>query len=327
MMITGLGGPVVHLANEETIVGHKMFSVSIGVNGIRYSWPHENLSGVLCNDGEGNLAWRELAGVGTVTEVGLIAPNEFLVGEPVRSAGNLTFTARPQQAFTVYAGPVVGVAGRPTFRKLAPTDLPSIEITKVAKLPEALDSKADVALITRLREEVNDGLARKVEMPTFTASVTDLGRQLATLERSKADQNATFQAEAKLRAVLGQKIERAEFEKQLEAIVQRLDHVAHVLNEKVSTTAPEFKSAATVKDLDVADGSNLQVGHNKGTKIASTRHQKIGFYGLPPVPQPSGDVITALANLGLIKDPSLWMSDVVGLVERLEAIEQKLGGE
>ena len=98
-----------------------------------------------------------------------------------------------------------------------------------------------------------------------------------------------------------------------------------LLGEKVERNKPEFQAPATVKDLDVADGSNVQLGHNKGTKIASTRHQKIGFFGLPPVPQPSGDVITGLANLGLISNPSLWMSDIVGLVERIEAIEAKLG--
>ena len=143
----------------------KMFAVSIGVNGIKYTWPYENLAGVLANDGEGNLAWRELTGSGTVTEVGLLAPHEFLVGDPIRSSGNLTFSARPQQAFTVYAGPVVGAVGRPGFRKLAVTDLPSFGIEKVLKLQEALDTKVDVAGMTRLREELNDGLARRSNRP------------------------------------------------------------------------------------------------------------------------------------------------------------------
>lgn len=326
VMIAGMGGPVVHLENEEVISGRKMFSVSIGVNGISYQWPHENLVGVLTNDGDGNLAWRELVGSGTVSRVGLIAPAEFVVGEPVKSSGDLRFEKAPQQGGTVYAGPLTGGNGRPSFRKLVVSDIPDLPFSKVPKLPESLDQKVDVALVTRLRDEVNDGLARKVESATFHARCTDLGRQLADLARTKTDVVMTSRDRAQIQQAVAQKVDRDAFEEHLAAIGKRLDEIVQLLAEKVQATAPQFQAPATVKDLDVADGSNLSVGHNKGTKFGSTRHQKIAFYGLPPVPQPSGDVITGLANLGLISNPSLWMSDVVGLVERLEAIEQRLGG-
>lgn len=327
MMISGMGGPVVHLENEETILGRKMFSVSIGVNGISYSWPHENLVGVLVNDGDGNLSWRELTGSGTVTEVGLLAPPEFVVGDPVRSAGNLTFSKAVQQGGTVYAGPMSGGSGRPSFRKLVVSDIPLLPPEKVVKLQETLDQKVDVALVKRSREEIDDALRRKVENPVFLATTMDLSQKIGDLSRTKVDVAMASQSQAKIQGAVAQKVDREEIERRFEEIARKLDDVAKLLGEKVSTNAPKFQAAADVLDLNVADGSNLVVGHNKGTKIGSTRHQKLAFYGLPPVPQPSGDVITGLANLGLISNPSLWMSDIVGLVERIEALEARLGGD
>jgi len=65
------------------------------------------------------------AGVGTVTSVGLTMPAEFSVaGSPVTGSGTLTVTKANEGANTVYAGPSSGSAAAPTFRSMAPADLP-----------------------------------------------------------------------------------------------------------------------------------------------------------------------------------------------------------
>jgi hypothetical protein len=54
-----------------------------------------NGSGVLVNDGAGNLSWASIGG-GSVTSVGLAAPASFTVtGSPVTGAGTLTFAYAP----------------------------------------------------------------------------------------------------------------------------------------------------------------------------------------------------------------------------------------
>ena len=65
------------------------------------------------------------SGAGTVTSVGLAAPNIATVsGSPVVSSGTLTLTAASQAANTVWAGPQSGSPGTPAFRALVDNDIP-----------------------------------------------------------------------------------------------------------------------------------------------------------------------------------------------------------
>lgn len=67
-----------------------------------------------------------LAGVGTVTSVGLSLPSIFSVsGSPVTTSGTLTGALATQTANTVFAGPTSGGAATPTFRALVAADLPA----------------------------------------------------------------------------------------------------------------------------------------------------------------------------------------------------------
>ncbi len=53
------------------------------------------------------------------------------------------------------------------------------------------------------------------------------------------------------------------------------------------------------------DGANINVGSGTGTQVGTSALQKLGFYGAAPVAQQSGNVATALANLGLVASPSI----------------------
>ena len=65
-------------------------------------------------------------GSGTVTSVGLTAPQQFAVtGSPVTSNGTLGLTWVNQNVNLVLASPVSGGAGVPTFRSLVDADLPA----------------------------------------------------------------------------------------------------------------------------------------------------------------------------------------------------------
>lgn len=68
---------------------------------------------------------------GTVTSVGLSAPNIFVItNSPVTSTGTLTMTLATQLANRVFAGPSSGSAASPTFRSLVADDLPTIPVSK-----------------------------------------------------------------------------------------------------------------------------------------------------------------------------------------------------
>lgn len=73
--------------------------------------------------------------------------------------------------------------------------------------------------------------------------------------------------------------------------------------------ADKFTVEAT-GSIAVADGATLTVGATTGTKIGTATTQKIGFFNATPITQPSGSVVTALSNLGLVASPTVAASDI-----------------
>ena len=63
--------------------------------------------------------------------------------------------------------------------------------------------------------------------------------------------------------------------------------------------ANTFTGAQTLSDV------NIVLGTTTGTKIGTATTQKLAFYNSTPIVQPSGAVLTALSNLGLISAPTL----------------------
>ena len=57
--------------------------------------------------------------------------------------------------------------------------------------------------------------------------------------------------------------------------------------------------------VTLADAKNLVVGTTTGTQIGTASTQKLGFFGATPVVQQTGNVLTALSNLGLVTSPSI----------------------
>lgn len=64
--------------------------------------------------------------------------------------------------------------------------------------------------------------------------------------------------------------------------------------------------------ITLSDAKNLVLGTTTGTKFGTATSQKIGFFNSTPIVQPTGDVITALQNLGLIASATITSSRVVG---------------
>ncbi len=52
--------------------------------------------------------------------------------------------------------------------------------------------------------------------------------------------------------------------------------------------------------ITMTDAFNIILGTSTGTKIGTSTTQKLGFYNSTPIVQPSGDIVTALQNLGLV---------------------------
>lgn len=68
--------------------------------------------------------------------------------------------------------------------------------------------------------------------------------------------------------------------------------------------ATSFTGAVTLSDV------NLILGTTTGTKFGTATSQKLSFYNSTPIVQPSGNIITALTNLGLVATPTLPASSV-----------------
>jgi hypothetical protein len=62
--------------------------------------------------------------------------------------------------------------------------------------------------------------------------------------------------------------------------------------------------------LTLADAMNVVLGTSTGTKIGTATSQKLGFFNATPIVQPSGNLITALSNLGLVATGSIAAGDV-----------------
>lgn len=58
-----------------------------------------------------------------------------------------------------------------------------------------------------------------------------------------------------------------------------------------------------------ADGVNVAVGTSAGTKIGTATSQKLGFFNAAPVVQQSGNLVTALSNLGLVSGGTVTMAN------------------
>jgi hypothetical protein len=70
---------------------------------------------------------------GTVTSVGLSAPNIFSVsGSPVTTTGTLTMALANQAINVVFAGPGSGGNAAPTFRALVANDIPTLTAAKIS---------------------------------------------------------------------------------------------------------------------------------------------------------------------------------------------------
>jgi hypothetical protein len=66
-----------------------------------------------------------------------------------------------------------------------------------------------------------------------------------------------------------------------------------------------FNGSANVTGDLTLGASNLVTDTTTGTKIGTATNQKLAFFNSTPIVQPSGDVATALTNLGLITSPTI----------------------
>lgn len=57
--------------------------------------------------------------------------------------------------------------------------------------------------------------------------------------------------------------------------------------------------------VTIAEATNLVLGTTTGTMIGTSTTQRLGFYAAAPIVQPSGDVASALASLGLVTVPTV----------------------
>ena len=75
-----------------------------------------------------------------------------------------------------------------------------------------------------------------------------------------------------------------------------------------------FSVNPTLNGLTLADSTNIAVNTTTGSQIGTGATQKLGFFGATPVVQQTGNVLTALSNLGLVTSGSLTQANITNLV-------------
>ena len=68
----------------------------------------------------------------------------------------------------------------------------------------------------------------------------------------------------------------------------------------VLSISPTITTPTIDTTLTMQDAANIVLQTTTGTKIGTNVNQKLGFFNATPISQPSGDVVTALRDLGLI---------------------------
>lgn len=76
-----------------------------------------------------------------------------------------------------------------------------------------------------------------------------------------------------------------------------------ILNNGASTVV--FSIAADGGHITMAAGASIISDTTTGIKIATATNQKLGFFNATPIVQPTGDIVTALSNLGLVGSPTV----------------------
>lgn len=73
------------------------------------------------------------------------------------------------------------------------------------------------------------------------------------------------------------------------------------------TVCAKFDSTST---FTLSEGVNLVAGTGTGTKIGTGTTQKLGFYNSTPIVKPTGSIVTALSNLGLVGSGTIATTDI-----------------
>lgn len=83
-------------------------------------------------------------------------------------------------------------------------------------------------------------------------------------------------------------------------------------SDETGTGLMAFATNPTLSGATFADATNIVLNTTTGTKIGTATGQKLGFFNATPVIQQTGNIITALSNLGLITSGTITGSNVTG---------------
>lgn len=87
-------------------------------------------------------------------------------------------------------------------------------------------------------------------------------------------------------------------------------NLAAALTNETGTGLSVFATNPTLSGITIADATNIVLNTTTGTKIGTATTQKLGFYNATPIVQPTGNIITALQNLGLVASGTMPASSI-----------------
>lgn len=85
-------------------------------------------------------------------------------------------------------------------------------------------------------------------------------------------------------------------------------------SDETGTDLMVFASNPTLSGITMADATNIVLNTTTGTKIGTATGQKLGFFNATPVIQQTGNISTALSNLGLVTSGTLPVGSITGIL-------------
>lgn len=75
-------------------------------------------------------------------------------------------------------------------------------------------------------------------------------------------------------------------------------------------TVVAMQTNPTLSGITMTDATNIVLNTTTGTKIGTATSQKLAFFNSTPIVQPTGDVVTALQNLGLVASATVAATSI-----------------
>jgi hypothetical protein len=207
--------------------------------------------------------------------------------------GPLTIGFSAQSANTVLAGPTSGSAATPAFRALVAADIPNLNTTYIPYTGATADVDLGTHALTVDSINLSNAILGGIEWNNFSSSITSDGGgiYLTTIDASGGFYSFLNDGGG------------VTFSDGLHIFLASESVNPFVISSNDGSFT--YFQIDTVGNVTLTDGASINLGTSNGTRIGTSTSQKLAFFNSTPIAKPTGNIATALSNLGLVGSPTV----------------------